>query len=439
MKSPIEALPLPQIVYETEGHKYFTPADDGTWISISEGGAKRLLEKSGYSSKRSDLGSDLDDCLDRVVRTQNVNYAAPLAGYETGLYNLVGRKILVTKGPELIVPVEGTWPVLNQLLEGMLKWDDLDQREYFFGWMTQALTAIHKGDPNMPGQLLALAGPPGSGKSLLQGLITKLLGGRVAKPAAYMNACTPFNGELSQAEHLALDDEAEKTNINARVHFGNLIKQLTVAGEQYCHGKGKTPITLKPIQRLTMSLNDDPQRILVLPPLDGDIEDKILLLKVKGSPMPMPTNTRDEKQAFMRTLHAELPAFVYAMLNHEVPEEVRDSRYGVKSFHHPALVEALRESSPETILLQLMDACSYYPTDRTAPQIREELNTRPSLKAQVNQLFPYPNACGTYLARLARICGSRVTSRRLNGHVLYTVAPLPTALTNGTHGIANPI
>ena len=42
---------------------------------------------------------------------------------------------------------------------------------------------------------------------------------------------------------------------------------------------------------MSLSLNDDPERLQVLPPLDIDVRDKIIVLKVIKARMPMPTGS----------------------------------------------------------------------------------------------------------------------------------------------------
>ena len=71
---------------------------------------------------------------------------------------------------------------------------------------------------------------------------------------------------------------------------------------------------------MTISLNDDPEALLVLPPLDDHIEDKIILLRASRFDLPMPTGTTAERGAFWDQLISELPAYVHWLLNDfEIP------------------------------------------------------------------------------------------------------------------------
>ncbi len=141
----------------------------------------------------------------------------------------------------------------------------------------------------------------------------------------------------------------------ARRTFSAHIKQFTATRAHRCHPKHGTPLTLEPLWRMTISLNDEPERLQVLPPLDVDLVDKILLLKVQSNPMPMPTTTPREKEVFWNTLKSELPAFVDFLAHYTIPVELCDTRCGIAPFHHLELPNKLQETTPEQHLLELVD------------------------------------------------------------------------------------
>ena len=43
------------------------------------------------------------------------------------------------------------------------------------------------------------------------------------------------------------------------------------------------------------------------------------------------------------------------LYEHEIKEELRDQRFGIKAYHHPGVLEALSATAPETQLLQEID------------------------------------------------------------------------------------
>ena len=114
---------------------------------------------------------------------------------------------------------------------------------------------------------------------------------------------------------------------------------------------------------------------------------------------------------------AELPGFVHFLDNYEIQEKYKDSRFGLKAFQHPDLVEVLKEMSHEIRLLELIDII-VVPNHSSWKGTKEELETAlledRTYKRQVERLLYYPNALQTYLRRLAKARPNQV--RNVKGH-----------------------
>lgn len=438
MSTVTNALPLPPLYYQPHDGCYWKADATGKWIKINEGSAMLEIRAAGFDAKSPADLSEADRCRLDLQTRQNVTYAAPLAGYRAGHHRINENDVLVTESPRPVAPGAGEWPTLRLLFERMFADPTHDQLPYFYGWLKRGVEATQNGRW-LPGQALAMAGPVGSGKSLTQRLVTELLGGRSAKPYLYLTGGSTFNGDLFRAEHLMVEDEAESIDIRARRHFAAGIKGIAVNRDHHCHPKHKPALTLTPIWRLTISLNDDPQRLLVLPPLDADVADKIILLKVKACAMPMPTTTPAEQDAFWRRLTGELPAFAAFLEAWEIPESLRSPRFGITHFHHPQLVEELRKSSEEHRLIELIDLGLDFRAHvglttraETASAWEggslelEQLLTREGSRVarEAAKLLSYRNTCGRLLGALERMPGlNRVSRRTVNGQELWTVRP----------------
>ena len=57
--------------------------------------------------------------------------------------------------------------------------------------------------------------------------------------------------------------------------------------------------------------------------IDDSIVDKITLFKVEKKMMPMRTETNEEREAFWEKLVSELLAFVYFIINWEIPNKLK--------------------------------------------------------------------------------------------------------------------
>ena len=402
--------------YDFGRKDYLIKNHDEEWIAVTEGSARRQLVRVGVVAKRNEgeLQSAVDKCLTDIQLDDCVAYAGPLAGYTQGIKTVCGQKILVTTSPKLIEPKAGDSKVLDDLIHRIL---GEEQSPYFLGWLKvayESLCAEHL----RPGQVLVLAGKRNSGKSLLQNIITEILGGRVAKPYRYMSGAPDFNGDLIGSEHLAIEDEIASTDIRARLAFGARIKDFTVNQVQSCHHKGRAAISLAPFWRVSVSVNDEPENLQILPPFDESIGDKILLFRANKSEMPMPTQTNEQLTAFWTALVSSIPSFLFNLGQWEIPQDLECERFGIKHYHHPELLEELSEMVPEMKLLRLTDdyltnnpkQTQQEPFTVTADELERELTICYGHQAQ--RLFTWPSACGTYLARLENKFKHRVRNRR---------------------------
>jgi hypothetical protein len=410
------------LYFEPHSQRYLFPVGD-SWIPLAEERVVSQLTSLGYRDwLLKGSGERLTPiefiCLD-VQRTKWLAYAAPLAGYDRGRYDFNGEPVLVTKAPQRISPKPGDWPILAKVFENMFVDGDIDQRPHVWGWLKVAIEALRVHSIR-PGQALVLAGEAGSGKSLFQDLITEMLGGRSAKPFRYMSGATSFNSELFQAEHLIIEDEVSSFYTSKRVEFGAKIKEITVNLTHSCHAKHKGAVQLKPLWRLSISLNDEPEHLQILPPIDDSIADKLMLLHVYKRPMPMPTRTPDERAEFRRTLSSELPAFVSWLLSYEIPRDLWNERYGVQTFHHPDVLEDVENLGPEMRLLEYLRMFLPYPGDSkegpggpwegTAAELSSALQVM--YGQDIRSILSWNGAAGTYISRLARKFPAKIRPQR---------------------------
>lgn len=402
--------------YERNRKEYLLKNNRGTWLTLTEPQFKKQLKFRGFSSFGKDtVLSEVDNIIIDTQNNHDIDYAGPLAGHKTGFYEINNSRILVTQSPVIIQSKDGVpFNTIINMLKEML---GSEQLPYFLSWLKIARESLIS-EEFRPGQAIVFAGERECGKSFTQNyIITPILGGRTVRPYAYMMGKTDFNGEMFTAEHLTIEDDIASTDIRIRREFGTQLKQITASDFQRCHAKHKQAITLKPFWRLSITVNDEPENLLILPPIDESIADKIILFKTERPGILDTTITSKDRERFRTTIRNELPGFIRFLEAYEIPKEIQSPRYGVTHYHNPEILDTIIQAAPETRLLDIIDRVLFADGfDAIWKGKASELETRlldSEMKYEARRLLTWNNAAGTYLSRLARQYPERI--KRIRG------------------------
>lgn len=346
-----------------------------------------------------------DNFIAAVQTDRYIKYAGPLAGRQRGVHESNGDLLLATVSPRLIKSSPGPFPTIRGFIADLLGGDEHQERqiEAFFGWMQTARRSMLEGT-RRPGQALVLAGPVACGKTqLIKQVITPSMGGRDARPYKYLSGANAFNADLIGAEVLIIDDETAATRIEKRRALGDGIKNALFASSVRIEGKFKNAFDFDPLWRLVIAVNDEPESLLVLPPLAADLSDKLMLLKCQKA------IEMDDAQfnQWRKDVAEEMPAFLHAVENFQIKPENIDGRCGVKSFYHPDVVAAISELSPEHQLRSLVDVLEAsggisLPWEGSAALLRALLTAPHAVtRTDADKLIgAHAVNCGRYLGRL---------------------------------------
>ena len=351
--------------YEPKTQKFYLEDAQGTWHPHALTSFRMQQRCVGISTTgQNGAPSQFEKLTVAVQNDKAVDWAGPLAGYQSGEHFVSGQRILVTNSCLPVPPVKGEWNHLKGFLETLLG-HDKNQLPVLFGWLREAHQCFFAGRQRSS-QALAIAGPAGCGKSLFQQILTHAWGGRIAKPYRYLIGRTDFNEEMAGSEHLSIEDENPMCDIKSRNAMGASIKNLCVNPEHSVHGKFKQAITLRPVWRLTITLNDEPYYMQVLPPLDDSIQDKLLLLQCKEGRLPFVPQSVDDFANVRKVLCGEVPGFIHHLLNEfELPEQFQNTRYGVQSYQAPDLIELIECNSLANSFISLIDSALWTIDDLT--------------------------------------------------------------------------
>ncbi len=339
---------------------YFLKREDAGHTRFLEMGASEVRRKLRVRGVRNrpdpDSGesvSQVDRVLDAVTETGAVDFAASIAGTRAGVYDLSGGRVLVRESPRLIEPKDGDFQIIEHFLSGLLGDDALR----LMCWLKVGYEALLAGQ-RRPGQALVIVGPPDCGKSRIQHqIITPILAGRSADPKSFFFGRTDFNAELVGAEHLLIEEVPSSSRHEERLFFGERIKEIVANDTARLHKKNRDAVTVSPFWRLSITLNDNPEKLRCLPPLTDDLAEKIIMLQVRSAPefWARFADATDPREAFRDAIERELPAFAHWLLFMPIPAHLQARRYGVASFIHEEIGLTIYEGEPEHHLLLLID------------------------------------------------------------------------------------
>ena len=405
------------LVYCSRNKDWFTTNERGRWIAITETAARRMLKEAGFSTKPTETVSGVDAEFNRRMRQDDVDFAGKLAGWPAGVHEVHGVRFLVTDAVALPPPEPVPWDNLREVMVGILGGE---QFRRFLCWLHFRRKSVRDSDW-LPGQALFLVGPAGAGKSFTQQLVTDALGGRVAKAWRYLSG-NPFNMDLIGAEHLCVEDDSPCRDIQTRRSVGNQIKTMLYGRIQSAHGKGVNALSLEPHWALTASLNDEPENLLVIPPIDDSLRDKLMILKCHPAKRIVPPGFTEQRW-LGHLLRTELPGLLAEADRIEVPAEWRDPRSGVAGWQHLDVLEVLEGFDPEIRLRELIDEHVVDVPYWQGSAMDLERLLRDKADFEMRQLAKGPHCIGRYLKRLAKADSQRFQPKRTAARNLWRIRP----------------
>lgn len=399
----------------------------GECLEVNTADLRLLSREQGIAAGKPESGlSDFEKLRSEVIKTRSVDCVVDkLAGWRGGFHLFNGSRIYVKRGPLLIASRAGSWETIRALVEGVLR----DNAPVFYGWLKIAVEALRDGAIR-PGQLLIIIGPRACGKSRIQHwIVTPLLGGESEDPSSYMIGDTDFNEELFGVVHLLMEDPALRDDAEAKTRFAARMKELTVNDKRRLHPKGSKALSLAPLWRPTLSLNDD--ETSVLPFVSDSLEDKLIVLRAHAYDPPIGSGSNEERSAWETHIREELPAFLAWLFAYEIPAELRCKRFGVRHFIDPAIAADLHEQSPDARVLECIDAELWHEA-HGGPRVWEgnptELSNvlqHPSsqVSREARSVFRGPSQLGRVLTRLVKSQPDRVRFSRRGSKRTYRVVP----------------
>jgi hypothetical protein len=240
------------------------------------------------------------------------------------------------------------FPWLAEFVEKVWDADYHDiQRDTFLAWFQRLYKTAYEGNMKA-GQAIVIAGDIGLGKTLFSRRVIGAALGGFTDASNYLLSKTAFNKEAAETAVWAVDDDRGGSNWEMHDNFSNAIKKYVANPQIPYHPKYKDETTVTWRGRIIVTCNADVKSLSILPEVDESIEDKIMLFKLGTKFIPSFKDVED-------VIRRELPFFLRWLLSWNVPKHViGDERFGVKSYHHPELLDASIDAAPHGQLTEML-------------------------------------------------------------------------------------
>lgn len=333
------------------------------WKYSSSGRVRDALLSSFKVSQTTPKGancSPLTDCL-RAIDTDRGFYGMMPFIFNTNLeVTWKGKRYLNSYTNNLLMPapVARDWgvdfPELAKHLDGLFVTDE--GFEHFIYWWANVLQYAHspKSAEFTSAKkmlMMIIAGNPSTGKNFLSGLVALSLGGW-GDANHFLTTDDNFNEELADAPFWRLDDpeitQTKGYGRSAKDKLADLIKRL-IANPTFTRRAMRVGGVDCPMQApIMMTTNDDEKSLGAFPNVTSSLTGKLIVALVKKSHFAMKKHFPSDSELIKK----EMPGLVATLLQVNIPDELRNDRFGVAPYFDPGVAEKLTEIDPRIIRLE---------------------------------------------------------------------------------------
>jgi hypothetical protein len=333
-----------------DGNSFWHDRDDGVYPLARSDIILSLKVDHGFLSKvrKGERHSELDQAMADIISSKRVESALPFVFDKRRLIRVNGREYLNTS---LLEPMKAAnkkqkwkedFPEFGRFLEGMF---GKKQLPYMLSWLSRYYKDAVEGRPRA-GQALFILGDPDSGKTLLNTRYLSAIYGGHQRAADFLLHRNSFNGSLFEVGLWALDDEVGEVD---KAKFSGRLKEFVANFDFFYSEKFRKGGLVMWKGRVVSTLNCDYESIRLLPDLDMNIVDKLMIFNVQK------IDDLDFTPEWIEGVDAELPYFCRYLLDYKIPKSVKgSSRFGIISYIDPTVRNMTLVDNRQSYLLEII-------------------------------------------------------------------------------------
>jgi hypothetical protein len=392
---------------------YYRKWPDGAWraqpkddLILYLAGAQGLSRTKGQGNSP----SEVENALLHIQQSKVLDGAVPVVYDTREVLPIAGKRFLNLARVKVMEPDTTTPnPAWGQGFPWIASWlgsmfTPKRQLVYLLAWLKLFYEGARSGSLNR-GHAIFMVGGTNRGKTLMNAFWIPLLMGGGSEAGDYLVAGESFCKELMEVGHWHIDDSLAASDRVQHQKFSERVKRL-IANPMVAYHPKFVDRQMVPFNgRLMVTLNEDPISLLMIPDLDRNIEDKLMVFGLNSKPFVFQGNAVTE-----RTLRQESPFFLNWLLHWKPLKSLVNTnhRWGMQNYIHPVVRRNAVANSYDSDLSGVLDIL--WETDNDMVELKQKkmpwVGTAASLTSIINS---HPAVKGLIQAMTVRSIGMRLS------------------------------
>lgn len=335
--------------------KHFYRRVNDNWLTDNMSVIQTNLSVQGGLSRKTTKTkefSEVDQAINHITTNNRVEGALPfvfckdsIVRREDGVYVNTAKAVPHRMSDNPVKWGEG-FPFIADWLDNFFY--TKFQKILWLSWLHRFYKNAYDGTP-VPGQCMFIVGGRDSGKTLMNHrLLGPMMGGHT-NIAKYVTGEDNFNENLFKCGLATVDDAIASTDRRAHTRYTTLLKMIVANRDLSMRAMHKGAVDITWCGRVSITMNEDPESLRMLPQLDVNNTDKLIILRAQKSAVDFPPDVEE-------IIRAELPCFCRFIYDFGIPRECRGgNRFGTIDYIDPLLRSEAEYSSATYAIVELLN------------------------------------------------------------------------------------